>query len=110
MLSWAFRYRPNGLCVAWAEPKAMPGSDLTRVKLAHPALRPLRQRLLYRTLEIHSPPFLPRRLGRIGAELGAGAPEVAIEQRVPEAHSGVIDAERVEHGSRRAAQPKRARR
>src|SRR5205809_7020688 len=67
------------------------------------------QRLLNRPLEIHTPPFLPRRLRRIGAELGAGAPEPAIEQCVPEADSRVIDAQRVEHGSGRAAQPKRAR-
>ena len=50
------------------------------------------QRLLNRPLEIHSPPFLPRRVRRIGAELGAGAPEVPIEQCIPEVDPRVIDA------------------
>src|SRR5439155_20781523 len=41
------------------------------------ALR-LLQRLLDRALEIRPPPQLPRRLRRLGAELGPCAPEVAI--------------------------------
>src|SRR5439155_10071445 len=72
------------------------------------ALR-LLQRLLDRALEIRPPPFLPRRFRRLGAELGPSAPEVTIEQHIPEADPRVVDAERVQLRLRRSAQPQRPR-
>ena len=42
--------------------------------VSRPALRTVRKRLTNRALEIHPSPFLPRRVGRLGAKLDPGAP------------------------------------
>src|SRR5438132_5237645 len=107
---WSFRPRPSpGQAAAGIQvdphrrdneigPRPAPGR---RLWISLPALRTrlalrLPQRLRDRAFEIRPPPLLPHRFRGIGAELSPRAPEVAIEERVPEADPGVVDAERVQ--------------